>query len=153
MSMTLGARKDATAETNVTPLIDVLLVLLIIFMVVLPHHRRGEYAGIPLPNHDQTLPNPEDVIVIQLQDGGAGKPPGLEINHDRVAWDALETRLKEICQLRMDKVAFLKGDPEIDFQYVADALDIAHRAGVNRVGLMDAQPEAAGAADLAALKR
>jgi biopolymer transport protein TolR len=64
MSMTLGAREKASAEINVTPLIDVLLVLLIIFMVVVPHQRRGETAEIPMQNTEptQTSARPNPII-------------------------------------------------------------------------------------------
>jgi biopolymer transport protein TolR len=141
MSMTLGsvtqeARRSLAAEMNVTPLIDVLLVLLIIFMVVLPEHHRGEKTEIPRPNLEKLADPPDDTIVIQLHDVGAGKRPDLKINQQDVAWDGLESRLQAIYQKRAEKIAFLKGDPEIDFEYVAEAVDITHRAGAERVGLM-----------------
>lgn len=136
MSMTLGSRKDVASEINVTPLIDVLLVLLIIFMVVLPHRHFGEKADIPFPSIDAPLPPPITTIVIQLLDAGDGQRPKIEINHQPVAWEGSEPRLRELYQLRSDKVAFLKGDPEINFEYVVDVIDTSHRAGVDRVGLM-----------------
>ena len=136
MSMSPSTIGKPGAEINVTPLIDVLLVLLIIFMVIIPHHRLGESADIPLPSTEHTPPGPEP-IVIQLLDAGEGKIPKLEINSDGVDWNNLEEKLTEIYQQRSDKAAFLKGDPEIAFQHVAEALDMAHQAGVDRMGLMD----------------
>ena len=134
MSMTPGSRRVLSSEMNVTPFIDVLLVLLIIFMVM-PHHR-GENADISMPDR---LPPPhrtEENIVIQLHGGGDGKTPKLSVNKKDVAWAALEQELRETYVNRADKVAFLKGDAEIDFQYVADVLDIARHAGVDRMGLL-----------------
>jgi biopolymer transport protein TolR len=135
MSMILRARKDAGSEMNVTPLIDVLLVLLIIFMVLV--HNRGERAEIPQPNSSPIpLAGFEEVVVVQLNDAGEGKPPAVSINRKEVEWSKLDSSLREIYEKRKNKVVFLKGDPEIDYQYVAQAVDIAHHAGVDRVGLM-----------------
>jgi biopolymer transport protein TolR len=134
MSMMLGTSKNQSSEMNVTSLIDVLLVLLIIFMV-LPHHC-GEKTEIPQPN-PVGLPKPEEVIVVQLHDAGEGKPPAVSMDRKEVGWDALASKLREIYERRKEKALFLEGDPEIDFQYVAEAVDIAHRAGVDRVGLLD----------------
>lgn len=139
MSMNVGSRAGVSSEMNVTPLIDVLLVLLIIFMMVLPHHRLGETADIPLPNTDKKpAPPPDGTIVIRLIDAGGNQRPQLKINEEEISWDNLEKRLHKIYQLRVEKTAFLKGDPEIEFENIAEVLDITHRAGVDRVGLMDA---------------
>jgi biopolymer transport protein TolR len=135
MSMILRARKDAGSEMNVTPLIDVLLVLLIIFMVLV--HNQGERVEIPQPN-PSPIPQPgfEEVIVVELNDAGENKPPAVSINRKEFEWNKLDSALREIYEKRKNKVVFLKGDPEIDYQYVAEAVDIAHHAGVDRVGLM-----------------
>jgi biopolymer transport protein TolR len=136
MSMTFGGRDRASPEINVTPMIDVLLVLLIIFMVLFPYQSMGERAEIPLPGIDQPLPAPSKPIVIQLEQAAENQRPTLKINGQEVSWENFSSRLEEIYSLRTDKIAFLKGDAGIDFQYVADAIDVAHHAGVDRVALM-----------------
>ncbi|HET9837978.1 MAG TPA: biopolymer transporter ExbD [Candidatus Angelobacter sp.] len=140
MSMSTGARNGPAAEINVTPLIDVLLVLLIIFMVILPKHELGELAQIPLPNTQTPPVNPPEPIVIQLKDHGTGQRPDVAINQKQVAWDELEPQLAAIYRVRADRTAFVKGDPDIEFSFVAEALDISHRAGADRVGLLGKLP-------------
>ena len=134
MAMISGSRGVSAAEMNVTPLIDVLLVLLIICMIILPS--RGEQADIPQPNNQAAAPAPPATVVIQLHVTKDGERPRLSINQQDVNWTDLEPRLREIYKLRAEKIAFLKGDDDIDFQFVAEALDITHHAGVERVGLL-----------------
>jgi biopolymer transport protein TolR len=136
MSIMVGARSSHSCEINVTPLIDVLLVLLIIFMVVLPEHKWGEKTLVPQPSAESMEKNPPPPIVIQLKDIGESKPPVLKINQEEVSWDALEPRLMAVFKVRVDRVAFVKGDPEVDFEYVAQAVDITHHAGADRIGLI-----------------
>lgn len=136
MSMMVGARSTQSSEINVTPLIDVLLVLLIIFMVILPDHKWGEKTLVPQPSPTSVEKNPPTPIVIQLKDVGEGKRPLLKINQEEVSWDALEPRLTAVFKVQVDRVAFVKGDPEVDFEYVAQAVDITHHAGADRIGLL-----------------
>jgi biopolymer transport protein TolR len=96
MSMMVGARSTRSCEINVTPLIDVLLVLLIIFMVILPDHKWGEKTLVPQPSTESVEKNPETPIVIQLKDVGESKRPLLKINQEEVSWDALESRLTAV---------------------------------------------------------
>jgi biopolymer transport protein ExbD len=105
-------------------------------MVILPEHHRGEQTQIPQPAPDSPAQNPSAPIVIQLKDVGESKRPLLKINQEEVSWDALESRLTAVFKLRVDRIAFVKGDPEVDFEYVAEAVDITDHAGADRIGLM-----------------
>jgi biopolymer transport protein ExbD len=136
MSMMVGARSTRSSEINVTPLIDVLLVLLIIFMVILPEHKMGEKTLVPQPSPESVAKQPESPIVIQLNNVGASQRPILKINQEEVTWDGLEAKLASVYKQREDKVAFVKGDPDVEFEYVAEAVDITHRAGADRIGLL-----------------
>jgi biopolymer transport protein ExbD len=136
MSMT-GARGTHSSEINVTPLIDVLLVLLIIFMTILPERHWGEKTLIPQPAPEKPRQHePETPIVIELKDAGESKPPRLKVNQEEVSWNGLEARLAAAYKPRVDRVAFVKGDPEVEFEYVAQAVDISHHAGADRIGLI-----------------
>ncbi|HEY6252807.1 MAG TPA: biopolymer transporter ExbD [Candidatus Angelobacter sp.] len=132
MAMMLGARGSVSSEINVTSLIDVLLVLLIIFMVLPPS--AGE--RVQIPQKADGPQSPEKAIVIHLKETAARQRPSLKINDEEVSWENLEARLQKMYSTRRDKVAFLQGDPEIDYQYVAEVIDVTHHAGAAQVGLM-----------------
>jgi biopolymer transport protein TolR len=147
MSMAVGPKGGQSANMNVTPLIDVLLVLLIIFMVITPLTPKGLEALVPQPpppNQKQPPPTPDRTIVVQLIDHGAGNPPGLKINQDEATWETLQGRLEDIFKTRAEKVMFVKGDDNVPFADVATVIDIAHSAGVDKVGLITAKIEAGG---------
>ncbi len=125
-------------QINVTPLIDVLLTLIVVFMLVLAMEQdQGESAQIPQPDQKQTqqISQPR-TVVIQVVWTPKDAPPTVKVNQEDVSWDNLETRLAEIYLKRVEKVAFVRGDADVDFQYVADVIDVAHHAGVKRVGLL-----------------
>jgi biopolymer transport protein TolR len=125
------------AEINITPMIDILLVLIIVFMVVVSMSQpKGLKAQIPQPAPDKPQPQPERTIVIQVAWSGDKLQPSLKINDDDVQWGKLHYRLSEIFNQRMEKVAFIRGDDDVDFQYLADAISIARVSGVDRVGLL-----------------
>ena len=146
MGMAVGPKGGQNANMNVTPLIDVLLVLLIIFMVITPLTPKGLEALVPQPpppNQKQQA-TPDRTIVVQLIDHGAGNPPGLKINQDEATWENLQGRLEDIFKTRAEKVMFVKGDDNVPFADVASVIDIAHSAGVDKVGLITARIEAGG---------
>ena len=140
MSMAVGGKSGLTSDINMTPMIDVLLVLIIIFMVITPLVPKGLDTLVPQPNPDANKQKPQDnsrTIVIQVSQGG-----GLKINQDEVTEATLGPRLEEIFKTRAERVVFVKGDPDLEFATVATAIDIAHGAGIDKVGLMTPKSEA-----------
>jgi biopolymer transport protein TolR len=125
------------AEINITPMIDILLVLIIVFMVVVSmSHQKGLDAQVPQPAKKDLPPQPFRTIVIQIAWTGDNQTPSLKINDEDVKWESLHDRLSDIFSRRVERVAFVKGDDDVNFEYVADAISIARGSGVERVGLL-----------------
>ena len=139
MAFSMAGSGPSNPQINVTPLIDVLLVLIIVFMVVVSMSKtKGLEAQLPQPApDDKSQPAPMDgTIVIQMAWGAQNQPPALRINQETVKWEDLQSRLHDIFKIRAERIAFVRGDDDVDFEYVADVIDIARDAGVDRVGLL-----------------
>ena len=137
-----GGTDKAVSDINVTPLIDVLLVLLIIFMVIVPVTPKGLETLIPQPPKNQQQDQSNDrTIVVSIQANGKGEPSYL-INQDVFAKSQLESKLAEIFATRQEKVMFVKGDASLDFSKVAEVIDMGHQAEVDNIGLITPRIEA-----------
>jgi len=138
MAMSMGGGGASAPQMNVTPLIDVLLVLIIIFMVIVAQSKeKGLEAQIPQPPaKSDSPPQPARTIVIQLGEPRSGDLPDLKINNQSVSWPDLKTQLQDIFKQRAERIAFVQGDDAVNFEYVADVIDTARSAGVDRVGLL-----------------
>lgn len=146
MAFSMAGGGPSGPQINVTPLIDVLLTLIIMFMLVVSMDKEyQEKVQIPQPPKDPASePTPERTVVIQVVWTAKNVPPTVKINQEDVRWDDLELRLAQIYLKRAEKVAFVRGDADVDFLYVADVIDLAHHAGVQRVGLLTKGQDVAG---------
>jgi biopolymer transport protein TolR len=139
MTMNHSTADEMSSEINVTPMIDVLLVLLIIFMLIVPATSAGEAALTPKPARNDA--DVSRTVVLEVLSGRGGEA-GFRINQQDVAREDLPARLEAIYANRADRTLFVKADDELAFTQVANAIDIAHAAGVDRVGLLTPRVEA-----------
>jgi biopolymer transport protein TolR len=135
------ASSGAMADINITPLIDVMLVLLIIFMVVTPLAQRGLDISLPQPPppNQPEQKTPPNQVVLGLEEGA------ITVNKNPVPLEDLESRLRDIFQARSDKTIFVRATGDVLYGRVVQAMDIAKGAGVERIGIIsDKMIEEAG---------
>ena len=137
MSMTSNSGGSYSSDINVTPMIDILLVLLIIFMVIVPVTPKGLDALVPQPpkNPQQQPPQNDRTIVVQVI-YRPNQAPSYKINEDDVQHSDLQARLTNIYANRAERVMFVRGDDDVNFEYIADVIDIGKAANVDHIGLM-----------------
>lgn len=132
MAMNVGKSRGTMADINVTPLVDILLVLIIIFMVITPILQKGFTSQVPPKAPPTSNPSQSNVIVLAIDAGN-----NLSINRQPVTFQELPERLSAIYATRADKILFVDVDDKATYETVVKALDVARGPGkVETIGFV-----------------
>ena len=131
MSMNVGGSGGIKAEINVTPLVDVMLVLLIIMMIVAPLLQQGVPVTLPLANNSSEKPETQDQTVVTID-----RNKDVYVNGKPVASGQMESRIKEVLEDKSDKIVIIKADVEAPYSAVMDTMDDLRKAGIEDMGLI-----------------
>jgi biopolymer transport protein TolR len=137
VGIVVGGKRGVVSDPNVVPLIDILLVLLVIFIMI--PHSVGLQAQIPqecgAPGRENcSIGDKPPVVVVQVLANSS-----LRVNQVPVQWENLDTRLREVFNVRADRTVYIWGDASVEFAAVARVIDIMHTAGIAPVGLLTQQ--------------
>ena len=131
MAMNVGGKKGAMADINITPYIDILLVLLIIFMVITPIRQMDLDVKVPQTSDEPNAEPDPSVIVVTVSDSAQ-----IAINNEATNISALGTKLQEIYSKRANKNMFISASGKLPYGDVVKVIDIAKGAGVGDIGLL-----------------
>jgi len=131
----IAGKRGIASDVNVVPLIDILLVLLIIFMII-PHRQKGLDAVIPQQSDGKGPDVSPETIIVHIASNGL-----VRINQSGVPFDQFSARLQQVFDGRSERVAFLQADRSLEFQAVAQVLDLMHSAGASPIGLLSSELE------------
>jgi len=141
MAISVGDGDDLKSDINVTPLVDVMLVLLVIFMVVAPLLRQQLPIELPLAEHSRESQDSSQVTLVATADGS------LLLNEQAVTAEMLDSALRDLYAARLEKTIFLEADRSLPYSRVVDLMDACRAAGVERIGIVTKKPPAAEADD------